>query len=512
MFSSLTGPPPAWRLRVQVDEQAPASDIMPGATATGARELRPVKFTTPDFSHLQLQVDDELLDPAGDGGTWTWAPGFFAGEVVVRLVDPVTARAASYRIDVTPDPTKLGKAMFQSMLHELWHQAPELLLGTEPARRPRGVEADQDDPVLLYGRLRHWGPPFLRALEAMAREPIARLKRERRRVPLHLVRRADRRTAFQLVRTSVFEQEGSTGSPTSLDLVDTPSVEATFDNPANRTMLSLLQLVIQRVRACTRSLEDRTAREQDSETRTTLVRRWPARRAFLRSLELGLRGLRRRPPFADLKHAEVSPAGLTAISSSPLYARAHRTGWLCTRRGFAGSATAEELWLPPTWEIYERWCWVRLRQEFEVGGFVDAPLPSLLPLHDAAWSGVHTDGRKATLLFQPKFSSWSVSGHRGARSLSGELRPDIVLLLGDGGDLRFEVFDAKYRTTRSNVLDAMRSAHIYNDALRYHGRQPDSSVLLVPAGGGAPWLEDVNFRQLHRVGTRVLAPAEFDSG
>ena len=66
------------------------------------------------------------------------------------------------------------------------------------------------------------------------------------------------------------------------------------------------------------------------------------------------------------------------------------------------------------------------------------------------------------------------------------------------------MLDAKYRTTRPNVLDAMSSAHIYRDALRWRQRKPESAVLLVPRSGGAPWMEQPDFIAEHRVGVREL--------
>jgi hypothetical protein len=42
------------------------------------------------------------------------------------------------------------------------------------------------------------------------------------------------------------------------------------------------------------------------------------------------------------------------------------------------------------------------------------------------------------------------------------------------------VFDAKYRSARASVLDAMGSAHIYHDSLRWKGIKPDVSWLLIP--------------------------------
>ena len=66
------------------------------------------------------------------------------------------------------------------------------------------------------------------------------------------------------------------------------------------------------------------------------------------------------------------------------------------------------------------------------------------------------------------------------------------------------MLDAKYRTGRSNVLEAMASAHIYRDALRWNGRRPESAILLVPRAGDAEWLEQPDFIERHRVGVCEL--------
>jgi hypothetical protein len=91
-------------------------------------------------------------------------------------------------------------------------------------------------------------------------------------------------------------------------------------------------------------------------------------------------------------------------------------------------------------------------------------------------------------------------------SVSKERVPDLVLTLQSAEGTRFFVFDAKYRTSRANVLDAMESAHIYQDSLRIGQRRPEASMLLVPSGGGAPWLEAPAFQMTHRVGVCVLTP------
>ena len=84
--------------------------------------------------------------------------------------------------------------------------------------------------------------------------------------------------------------------------------------------------------------------------------------------------------------------------------------------------------------------------------------------------------------------------------------PDLVLRVDPPGGTRFVVLDVKYRASRANVLDAMASAHIYQDSLRIGSCRPDAALLLVPAGGGARWLEDIAFHSEHRVGVHVFAP------
>ena len=109
------------------------------------------------------------------------------------------------------------------------------------------------------------------------------------------------------------------------------------------------------------------------------------------------------------------------------------------------------------------------------------------------------------LLLQPKFPAGNLGSNNGFQSISGKREPDIVLTRTDGDVPKWYVFDAKYRTKRPSVLEAMASAHVYRDALRWHERRPECAVLLVPRGGGARWLEQPDFISRHRVGVCALS-------
>ena len=246
-----------------------------------------------------------------------------------------------------------------------------------------------------------------------------------------------------------------------------------------------------------------------SETRTALADRWPRRQAFLNDIGTRLDRLRRRSVLREVTRPAMTVAGLNAVSADPAYGRAWRLGWFILRRGIEGELADERLWIGPTWEIYERWCFARVKQW-------------LADTYAVEWSektasdsrilkGRGRDGRQFDLHLQPTFLAWDDRrGQPSLRSISGQRIPDILLQIDNGS--RNIVLDAKYRTTRENVLDAMTSAHIYRDALRIDDRRIDSALLLIPRGGGALWLEDPAFMREHAVGVLEMAPGADDAG
>jgi hypothetical protein len=119
------------------------------------------------------------------------------------------------------------------------------------------------------------------------------------------------------------------------------------------------------------------------------------------------------------------------------------------------------------------------------------------------WVGAHA-GRSAELRMQPTFRSREHETEK-MWSVSRERVPDIVLTVREPDTMRFVVLDAKYRAARANVLEAMESAHVYQDSLRIGSCRPEASLLLVPSAGGAPWLEDPTFQLEHRVGIHALS-------
>lgn len=74
--------------------------------------------------------------------------------------------------------------------------------------------------------------------------------------------------------------------------------------------------------------------------------------------------------------------------------------------------------------------------------------------------------------------------------------------------MQIVVMDAKYRSSRSAVLDVMASAHLYRDSLRWRGRRPDCALLIISRGGAVLLLESQQYRQDNSVGVVTLGDAD----
>jgi hypothetical protein len=179
------------------------------------------------------------------------------------------------------------------------------------------------------------------------------------------------------------------------------------------------------------------------------------------------------------------------VAANPTYARAYRSGTEALRLGVEHECATEHFRVSPSWGVYETWCYVTLAEALESYLCVElkpgkSKFAETSP--DLVLLAQLPDGRDIELLFQPTFSSQGIGSTKQAWSLSRERRPDIVLVASCGDEHRTLVLDAKYRSGKSNVLDAMASAHIYHDSLVLAGRRPDLCLLLLP---GSPEVESL---------------------
>jgi len=498
-----------WRLyesgSAETASQAWNPLLLAPAHNEGFLERRSYLFLKPQFG-ATLYVDDEpLKDSEAGADCWIWEPGFFAGEVTAELTALDGTTIALYLLDVSPDPDKLGRGVFGDMVRELWEEEPESVIGEEPAVTAIGASGRIENLWLAFARLRRYGNDALTAIETIRTCPRRTLRFRRANVPVRSVRRVDRQTVRSMRHAPnlSMDSSGPIGELASSGggLLDVPQIEENLDSPPNRAILALQLALLRRTRTVVERLGKQVEKERHSDTRTSLSQRWPKRRAFLEQLTIRLERTRRQFPWPDVTRAEVSSAGLTAISADPIYARAWSTGWRALRMGIEDIDTSERLWVCPSWEIYERWCFVKIARMLR------------LRLPKFEWKRrenerIGTDGDcKLRFVLQPTFRA-GPSGPGIRWSVSKERIPDLMLEIESAGQRRFLLLDAKYRSSRQSVLDAMGSAHIYQDSLRIGPQRPDGALLLVPAGGGAEWLEMPSYHLTHQVGVHVLTPGD----
>lgn len=476
----------------------------------GFREHQEALFLSPPGSGWVFHVDDEPLEkiesPLGLG--WYWRPAFFAGEVTAQLIDQDDKVMDTYLLDVAPSKEKLGRHMYRDMIDEIWAEDPQLVLGSEPSTIKVGESGSEKSRLIAFARIRQYGPSAIKTLSELCQKPIHALHSKRELLPIHKVRRADRRTAMtalsvpDLIRYLAGEEVmgGARG-----ELLDVPETEPHLDCAANRCITAIAQGLLRSIVSLSEGMERDVSSESASETRTELASRWPVRKVFLENLNIQLRSILKKAPYSEVTRVEITAAGLNAVSAHPLYSRAYRLAWMAQRVGVSKGVKQERLWISPTWEIYENWCYVRLVKLLKnVEGFVWTKLERHKSNPTAAIMGADTKGNVIRFFLQPTFASFDMKGSREFYSLSGKRIPDIALTIETPSSRQLHIYDAKYRSSRQSLLDAMSSAHLYRDALRWNGVKTHTAILLAPAANMVDWLLDEEFQRRESVGIHEL--------
>lgn len=479
-------------------------EVQPDTVVEGLREDTNYLLALSGTGTQRIFVDDEEL-PRTFKQEFPWRPALYAGSVSVQVLEP-SGELHCYTLDVSPNPKKSGEAHFAEMVECIRTFDASLLIGESAATRNFGREHAGEYAKqtlandIALSRLRQHGPSFLQAVEAIARLPHRSLVAEMAVLPLSRIRKLhpsalrDRRVAEIARGTSRLD-----GNFHAIQLRSHTSAP-TFDTPANRAILSLLK------RFCARAgylrEQVRTLKlGSDIQFQASRIER---RLEVLDALEMRANRLLRRAPFTEVTKSETSAASLTQIAALPLYSKAHRSGIGALAAGLEGDNTADRLHVPPSWGIYEIWCYLNVVELVRamVPTVEFCQVPSTAASAKLAYGATLPDGSMLEILFQATFRAGQpASKHRCAWSISGEREPDVVLVHHQAENARAMILDAKWRTGRSNVLDAMASAHIYHDALRVGASaRPSPCLLLLPGDTSVEALEDSNFILRHEVG------------
>jgi hypothetical protein len=483
----------------QASVAAVHSLLAPGQVASGLREDTDYLITLADrHAGERLFVDDVELLAGADGG-YRWRPAFYAGRVLAEVVAASGARR-QYWLDVGPSTAKAGDECFSQMVAQIRAFDPALLGGESAATMAFGREgrAGLFSNDIALTRIRQYGPMFVEALAAISRVPHRSITADSAILPLSRIRRLHP-DAMRDRRLAAISQ-GQPSPDIDYESIRLRSLTSTptFDTPANRALVALTR----RLLAVAARLEGLVAACSLLGEREEQAARASRRLQDLHELSTRVHALLTRPPFSEVRHGETTAAGLTQIAAHPMYSRAYRLGCMALATAVEGADAPDLLHVNHSWGIYETWCYLAV-VEVVSKTFGTAPLactPAAVSA-ELAHRCTLADGAQLELYFQAVFPSGSAgSVKRIGWSISRERRPDILLVLRDGDSCRSMVLDAKWRSGRDNVLQAMESAHIYHDALRVAGLPPSPCVLLLPGAGAADGLAQSEFIAAHGVG------------
>lgn len=448
----------------------------------------------------RLFIDDVEV-PIGDDGRCAWRPEFYAGRVRADLVR-TGGNSDRFWLDVGPSKSKSGHDAFMEMVQEI-RTFDAALLGGDTAGTflfgRHGRDGLLTDDILL-SRFRTYLPLFLDAVDGLMRALHESLSMHTQVLPLSRVRRLSPSTLHDR-RVAALIGGGVGDSSDHSDMhIRAHAPVKTYDTPANQALVALMRRLQGSLGRLMGAVEGGLL-GVDLDCQSPRKAR---RLSLLRPLDDRLRRILATSPFDQVRRTGVTAAGLTQIAAHPVYSRAYALGCRAINTSVQGEDTTDLLHAAPSWGIYETWCYLRTIQAF--GAAVGVPVEPMTagdrPVSsDLAHRCQLPGGVTIEFLFQAMFPAGAPAGNRTGYSISRERRPDILVVKRRADKVSCLVLDAKWRSGRAYVLDAMASAHIYHDSLRVCERAPGLAVLLLPSAAAVPSLEAISFQEQHGVGT-----------
>lgn len=454
-----------------------------------------------------------------------------AGKVVCEFIIPIFTWAGRSEVrvqagedvkvialDVSSNPRKLGQDAFRELLDELTQTAKDLPWGLSPGRT--AAREARDSPSVIHPMVLSFELPFLqRALERVRADPLIRTTRQRALLPLAAARALDSTSFRYLLQhppalAAACPDTLRTGR-SALNirvLIDQPFTASRLDHPATRYLRTLLERLCHRIK-------DAVARFQkvakgyaegahnapaQARARMLLEEIQTAHATVAQSLNWS--------PFRELSSGEPSASALQTIADHPAYAQVQRIINRLLDPGLqidpAGAISSPLRYTHELFELVVLYRLARALAESCRDGWTWSPPGALrerellrFPKDECFCSGQRADGVRIELHSQRQFHAYQEQAP-DFLSLSGERRPDYVVGVF-AGDVLLDwlVLDAKYRSSRKSLHEALAEMHVYRDSLRWRGKRPVGAFILVPAvAKDATVYAGENYLAQHRFG------------
>lgn len=464
------------------------------------------------FLGLPLEQDKQ--------GLWRFKTPFAVGMGLLEWIS--FGKERFQKIEIHPDPYKLQlEEEWTQMVEDLSAWA-ENLLGHQGVRGG-SVVIDGLQNYLATEALLPLSKRFIQHLRHLFFSLREKTEYPGENIPVHAMRPPFDSYALQSNPHAVAWLRGRVGGQHPYVHIQTPI--QTYNHPANRYIVWLIRQVLQILKQTSESLRKK---HQDEEKD---VLRWRDISAtHLDNMRVEIEQTLWASPIAHLKPEPIAGGSLLVILNDPMYRSVHSMGRLLLSGGFRSQAGLFSVSLNTSYQIYEVWCFREVMRQLEVVLGVEATQrESITSLHQGMKFMMHYEGIDIELAYNPTFIShwaWEALKNKGKSprlySLINEQRPDITIHWTFEGRSNWLALDAKYRTSRKNLMDAFSSAFSYRLSLidRIYGGHPLGCFLLVPKIMKIEEdekVEDTHFcflesyRREHRFGAMLCNPKQVTS-
>jgi hypothetical protein len=418
-------------------------------------------------------------------------------------------------LDIGPHEKKLGVGAWEELIQELTQISNTLPWGMSPGAAAGQITPDalaSVHPAIIEQRL----PIFCRLLRELLADPPIQTLRIRTVRPLDVSRKADLRTVRWL-SSRPLELAGIRGlatedqRPNPKALVDQPGTQESRDHPVTRYVGYLLERVRRRLVTTAVSLRQ-PAGHGIPDPSASIYARQLAENVELAVSEI--EKVQRAPLFHAVKPEPLTDAVIQSLPDHPFYSAIHRVGRQLISPGLA-FAPEQDIYsaLKHSYDLFELVVLYRLIAGVSAGlppdwHLTDQGSIKRLPHEDRPpdrsiwiWSG--PDDQELEMYYQAKFASAVTPPDvRPFSSLSAQGVPDYVLVHRRGGAVvRWLILDAKYRSSRQSIHDALADVHRYRDSLRISGRPAEAAYIIVPClQGNAEIYGQSNYLEMHQFG------------
>lgn len=419
------------------------------------------------------------------------------------------------QLDISPHAKKGGSGAWDTLIQELCQISETLPWGLSP-----GAAAAMMTPDALAcvhpAIIEHQLPIFCRLLRQLLADPPTRTLRIRTVRPLDVSQGADLQTIRWLSRRPL-ELAGIRGMaiegqpPNSRALADQPSTASSIDHPITRYIAYLLGKVRRRLIATASRLRSPAGHGVPDPSAASYARQ------LAESVEravVEIDGVLRAPLFRAVRPEALTDSALQSLPDHPLYSAIHRVGRRLINPGLAYSP-GQDVYsaLKHSYDLFELMVLYRLLAGMGPVPMLDWHLADQstverLPLEDrpadrSTWIWKGPDEQELELHYQALFASaQDPPDLRPLSSLSAQRVPDYVLIYRRGREIvSWIILDAKYRSSRQSIDDALGDIHRYRDSLRVSGRAAQAAYIIVPSlQGKADLYGRTAYLEAHQMG------------